>query len=203
MDFFAKLWERLLTPAVPTAPPKPPPSPATARDVIATCDDTAEELLARAQKLLRTAGAAALAERLTVRWNPSMRSTAGTANWTRCLISLNPQLCQFGDAEVDGTLRHELAHLLAQFRAGKRRIQPHGREWRQACADLGLPGEKRCHDLPLQRRQLQRKHRYRCPACGLQVARVRPMRRGCACLACCRKHTGGRYDERFRFVKES
>src|SRR3954453_16309001 len=127
MDFFAKLWERLLTPTVPTAPPQPPLTPTASRHV-ATCTDTAAELLARAQKLLRGAGADALAERLTVRWNPGMRSTAGTANWTKCLISLNPQLRQFGDAEVAGTLRHELAHLLAQFRAGKRRIQPHGRE---------------------------------------------------------------------------
>src|SRR4051794_35873630 len=156
MDFFAKLWERLLTPALPTAPPQPPPAPAASRQG-KTCQDTAAELLARAQKLLRGVGAHPLAERVTVRWNPGMRSTAGTANWTKCLISLNPQLRPFGDAEVDGTLRHELAHLLAQFRAGKRRIQPHGREWRQACVDLGLPNEKRCHDLPLQRRQLQRK----------------------------------------------
>jgi predicted SprT family Zn-dependent metalloprotease len=202
MDFFAKLWERLLTPAVPTAPSQPPPAPVPPRHA-ETCHDTAAGLLARAKKLLRGLGADTLAERLTVRWNPGMRSTAGTANWTKCLISLNPQLRQFGEGEVDGTLRHELGHLLAQFRAGKRRIQPHGPEWRRACADLGLPNEKRCHDLPLQRRQLQRNHRYRCPACGVQVARVRPMRRGCACLACCRKHTGGRYDVRFRFVKEA
>src|SRR4051794_3194214 len=156
MDFFAKLWERLLTPAVPTAPPQPPRKTAASRHV-ETCTETAAELLARAKKLLLGVGAHTLAERLTVRWNPSMRSTAGTANWTKCLISLNPQLRQFGDGEVDGTLRHELAHLLAQDRVGKRRIQPHGREWRQACVDLGLPNEKRCHDLPLQRRQLQRK----------------------------------------------
>lgn len=194
MDFLAKLWERLVAPIPPAVPVPPPAAPA--------CKDSANELLARAQQLLREAGAAPLAERLSVRWNPKMRSTAGTANWTKCLISLNPQLRAFGDAEVDGTLRHELAHLLAQYHAGKRRIPPHGAEWRRACADLGLPNEKRCHDLPLKRRELQRKHRYRCPACGVQVARVRPMRRGCACLACCRKHNGGRYDARFRFVRE-
>ena len=37
--------------------------------------------------------------------------------------------------EVDRTLRHELAHLLAQWRVGRRRIAPHGKEWRQACRD--------------------------------------------------------------------
>jgi predicted SprT family Zn-dependent metalloprotease len=40
--------------------------------------------------------------------------------------------------EIDRTLRHELAHLLAQFRVGRRRIAPHGPEWRIACRDLGI-----------------------------------------------------------------
>src|ERR1700730_17806348 len=52
------------------------------------------------------------------------------------------------DDEIDRTLRHELAHLLAQFRAGRRRISPHGEEWRQACHDLGIGDEVRCHNLP-------------------------------------------------------
>ena len=30
-------------------------------------------------------------------------------------------------------------------------IAPHGAEWRQACRDLGIPNESRCHDLPLKR----------------------------------------------------
>src|SRR6266446_8423633 len=50
--------------------------------------------------------------------------------------------------EVDRTLRHELAHLLAQFRVGRRRIAPHGPEWREACRDLGIADEARCHNLP-------------------------------------------------------
>src|ERR1700687_2873461 len=40
--------------------------------------------------------------------------------------------------EIERTLRHELAHLLAQFRVGRRRIAPHGAEWRRACRDLGI-----------------------------------------------------------------
>ena len=68
-------------------------------------------------------------------------------------------------------------------------------------AELGLPGEKRCHDLPLPRRKLERRHVYRCPHCKLEVPRVKPLRRKSACLACCRAHAGGSYDERFRLVK--
>jgi predicted SprT family Zn-dependent metalloprotease len=130
-----------------------------------------------------------------------MRSTAGTAWAGKSLIVLNPRLRGFGDQEVERTLRHELAHLLAHARAGRRRISPHGLEWQKACADLGLPGEQRCHSLPLPRREMERRHAYRCPGCNVTLTRVRPLRRKTACLACCRAHNGGRYDERYRFAK--
>ena len=60
-----------------------------------------------------------------------------------------------GTGEVERTLRHEAAHLLAHWRAGRRRIQTHGPEWRQACADLGIPGETVTHTLPLAPRRRQ------------------------------------------------
>jgi SprT protein len=159
------------------------------------------ELEAAARHLLASLNCPALVAKLRVRWNARMRSTAGTAHASRSLISLNPRLREFGADEVDRTLRHELAHLLAHHRAGRRRIAPHGAEWRLACRDLGLTDERRCHDLPLPRRTIARRHLYRCPSCFVEVPRVRPMRRKSACLACCRRHNGGRYDERFRFTK--
>jgi predicted SprT family Zn-dependent metalloprotease len=155
----------------------------------------------KARELLRAVGCAGLAERVVVRWNQRMRSTAGTAHPGKSLVNLNPRLREFGDDEIDRTLRHELAHLLAHHRAGCRRIAPHGAEWRAACAALGVAGEARCHDLPLPRRKLAARHRYRCPGCGVVIDRVRPMRRRFACLACCRAHNRGRYDPRFGFVK--
>jgi predicted SprT family Zn-dependent metalloprotease len=158
-------------------------------------------LLAEARALLRSAGALTLAERLRVEWNARMRSTAGLAFPGRSLVRLNPRLREFGDEEIQRTLRHELAHLLAHDRAGRRRIAPHGAEWRRACRDLGLPDEKRTHDLPLPRREVARRHHYRCPACGSTIARVQPLRRGSACLRCCRAHSRGRYDARFRFER--
>jgi predicted SprT family Zn-dependent metalloprotease len=154
-----------------------------------------------ARTLLRGAGCADLAARVRVRWNGRMRSTAGMAYAGKSLVHLNPRLREFGDGEVDRTLRHELAHLLAHHRAGRRRISPHGREWQQACRDLGLADEKRCHDLPLPRREVRARHFYRCPGCATVLRRVRPLRPKSACLACCRQHSGGRYAERFRFVK--
>ena len=194
LDFFATLmdWARH---ARARAAPTPAPS------VAAPSSDDPAELLERSRALLRPLGAAALADRLQVRWNPRLRSTAGLAYPGRALIALNPRLRPFGDDEIDRTLRHELAHLLAHHRAGRRRIAAHGPEWRRACRDLDLLDEKRCHDLPLPRRRLPRPHAYRCPACALLIQRARPLRRKSACLLCCRQHTAGRYDERFRLVK--
>ena len=140
---------------------------------------------------------------MAVRWNRRLTTTAGLARYAQAEVSLNPQLKEFPD-EIDRTLRHELAHLLAHERAGRRRIAAHGPEWRQACADLGIPGESRCHNLPLPRRRLERRHTYRCPSCAFVLQRARPVdrrRRRLACHECCQRHAGGRFDARFEFVK--
>ncbi len=164
-------------------------------------DFSASALECTARELLFRAGAFRLAPSVVVRWHTRLRTTAGMALPGKGLVLLNPRLVGFGMEEVDRTLRHELAHLLARFRNGRRRIQPHGPEWRQACVDLGLRDEKRCHDLPLPRRPMAPRHRYRCRQCGQEVLRVRPFRRAMACLKCCREHNRGRYDEKYRFVK--
>ena len=100
--------------------------------------------------------------------------------------------------EVDRTLRHELAHLLAQWRAGRRRIAPHGAEWRRACCDLGIADEARCHNLPFAAKIYVPRYLYRCPNCKEEFPRVRRIRRAIACLKCCRAHNRGQFDPRFR-----
>lgn len=176
-------------------PREAPPSPVAVKVVT----EPPEPLLDEARALLHMAGAMALAGRVRVEWDARLRTTAGLAFPGRSLVRLNPRLRAFGEEEVRRTLRHELAHLLAHERAGRRKIAPHGAEWRTACGDLGLPGEKRTHDLPLPRRVIARRYHYRCPACGAALARVHPLKRGSACLRCCRAHSRGRYDARFRF----
>jgi len=150
-----------------------------------------------ARDLLHTLGAEQIAGDLRVEWNPRFKTAAGRADYREKLISLNPRLLEYS-IEIDRTLRHELAHILAQFRAGRRKISPHGVEWQQACIDLGIANEKRCHNLPFPARTLAARFVYRCPNCRKEFPRVRRLRRTVACLACCRKHNGGEFDPRFR-----
>jgi predicted SprT family Zn-dependent metalloprotease len=154
-------------------------------------------LLQAARDLLRANGAAHIAGELHVEWNSRLKTAAGRADCRQKLISLNPRLFEH-PSEIDRTLRHELAHILAQFRAGRRRIPPHGVEWQQACVDLGIADEKRCHNLPFPARTYAARFVYRCSNCRQEFPRVRRMRCAVACLACCRKHNGGGFDPRFR-----
>lgn len=151
----------------------------------------------RAREILRSIGADRLAATVIVEWDPRLRSTAGRADYRRQRVSLNPRLREHGAAEIDRTLRHELAHLLAQARAGRRRLRPHGAEWRAACRDLGIADEQRCHTLPFPTRRATRRLLYKCRSCGREFARVRPFKQRTACLPCCRAHNRGRYDARF------
>jgi len=150
-----------------------------------------------ARELLGSLGAARIANDLRVEWNSRLKTAAGRADYHEKLISLNPRLSEY-PAEIDRTLRHELAHILAQFRVGRRKISPHGVEWQQACIDLGIADEKRCHNLPFPAQTFAARFVYRCPNCRQEFQRVRRLRRAVACLACCRKHNGGGFDQRFR-----
>src|SRR5437016_14591367 len=160
-------------------------------------DERNVDLEERARELLRANGAGRIAMEIRVEWNPRLKTCAGRADYRQKLISLNPQLFEH-PAEIDRTLRHELAHILAQFRAGRRRVLPHGAEWRQACCDLGIADEKRCHSLPSKVSESARRYVYKCPQCQRDFPRVRRIMRAVACLACCRAHNGGEFDARFR-----
>jgi predicted SprT family Zn-dependent metalloprotease len=156
------------------------------------------ELEVVSRHLLVAHGAALLSERVQVEWSARLRTAAGRVEYRRARVLLNPSLCMYGETEIGRTLRHELAHLLAQFRAGRRRIAPHGAEWRRACADLGIAGETRCHSLPFPVRHRVRRYLYACPRCRRDFPRTRPLHHSSACLACCRIFNRGRYDRRFR-----
>jgi predicted SprT family Zn-dependent metalloprotease len=147
-----------------------------------------------------------LADRVKITWNRRMRTAAGRAFFQTDDIELNPKLQDLPeesrDREIFGTFLHELAHLVSYARADGRRILPHGPEWKQACRDLGIPDEDRCHNLDFQPRQMKRRFTYECSACGSVVERVRKIKRAVACYDCCRTHNGGHYDDRFQLVEK-
>lgn len=161
------------------------------------------ELTAQCVEALQLLGLDALASQVVVEWNTRMRTTAGRAFWPCARIELNPKLRELATDEVRRTLLHELAHLVAYARAGRRKIKAHGIEWQQACKDLGIPGERATHSLPLPGRSMKRKWRYACPACGEGFERVRKMKRRAACYTCCKVHHGGYYHRKFRLEETS
>lgn len=132
-----------------------------------------------------------------------MRTTAGRAWWPDRSIEMNPKIRDIADAQIWRTLKHEFAHLVAYERCGRRHIDPHGAEWQAACTELGIPGETTYHSLPLKSRKIKRTHFYACPSCLSVIGRVRPFPRAVACYTCCRKFSGGLYDNRFRLAKRA
>ncbi len=184
----------LLSPEAPVAGAQPPPG-------LLRRELAAERVLlvAEARRLAAACGCETLAKQIDVQWNSRLRTTAGLASSARSLIMLNPRL-RAHPAELPRTLRHELAHLVAATRHPRRRLAPHGPEWRRACADLGIAEEPRCHRLELAPPRRVVRLRYECPGCRRIILRVRRFRRGEACLPCCRRHAGGRYDRAFRLV---
>ncbi len=179
-----------------SAPVKAKAKKATAAETTTQFDETLTEQCRQILHALDLSGAVKL---VSVQWNPRLRSTAGYANYPSWRIELNPKLQEF-EGQVNRTVLHELAHLVAYHRAGRKKIEPHGVEWQRACVDVGIPGESARHTLPLPRREVKRPYTYACAHCGLKVKRVRKFRRGSACKQCCTQFTGGVYDSRFRFV---
>ena len=157
-------------------------------------------LTALAKKWCGDLGLKTLAERVSVQWSKRLTSTAGNATIDTGLIKLNPLVQEISQEEVMRTLKHELAHLIAYERAGRRKIKAHGSEWQVACGELGIEGEERCHELPLPRRRHTPNHAYQCPGCGEVILRVRSLKRYSACFRCCRRYNRGRYHARFEYL---
>jgi len=203
MKFPQQLLLRL-TALLEDPPPRTPATPAEKRPRSARprLHGMDESLTAQARDLVHgLRGLRDLALKVRVVWNSRLQTTAGTASARTWEVEINPRLKDHGTAIIQRILRHELAHLVSVHRAGRRRIAAHGPEWRQACADLGIPGEPRCHSLPLKGRQVRAKYAYRCQHCGRLLKRVRPLERRSACFDCCQKHNRGRYDDRYRYVR--
>jgi len=165
-----------------------------------------EGLTEQAARLLRGLGLKAVADKVMVIWNKRLRTTAGRAYSNSAKIEINPRLQTLGDAtrdeEIQQTFLHELAHVVAHARHPGKRIQPHGDEWKRACADLGIPGEERCHTLNLGRTTKRKNYAYICPVCETVIYRVQRMKRSVACYCCCKDHNDGKYDHRYKLIEK-
>ena len=165
-----------------------------------------EDLTHRAAKLLHELGLEKTAGKISVIWNKRLRTTAGRAYSSQAKIELNPRLQilpeEKREQEINQTFLHELAHVVAYSRNPDKKIQPHGHEWKEACADLGIPGEDRCHDLNLGRTTMRKNYAYICPECEEVIYRVKRMKRSVACYKCCKTHNHGRYDNRFKLIEK-
>ncbi|HUF62934.1 MAG TPA: serine O-acetyltransferase EpsC, partial [Verrucomicrobiales bacterium] len=80
-------------------------------------------LTLQAQDWARRLGLPQLASRVHVVWSVRLTSTAGNAQHESGRISLNSKLSEVAESQVEQTLLHELAHLIAYERAGRRRIK--------------------------------------------------------------------------------
>ena len=118
------------------APPRenPAPPPAASKKPLPAIRGRVLDvaLTQKCRELVAALGHDVLARQVRVFWHSRLTTTAGLAHYNDSTIDLNPRLREFQPEEPDRTMRHELAHLVAQFRAGNRRIPAHGKQWQQA-----------------------------------------------------------------------
>jgi predicted SprT family Zn-dependent metalloprotease len=120
----------------------------------------------------------------------SAKRRFGVCKFDRKEISLSIHLVRLNSREeCEDTVLHEIAHALAGRHAG------HGPEWKAACRHVGARPE-RCYTSDAVSAPSGR-FEARCPSCITSVSFHRRPQKVRACAACCREHSGGRFDERF------
>lgn len=124
----------------------------------------------------------------------SMKRQAGKFFPSRNEIRLSRHLLEEHPEKVEAVLRHELGHALAHHRHGSD-IDPHGTEWHEAMADLGVDEPERLHELTLvdpdyvlrcvdddcdaeikryqKSKVVRQPEEYRCGRCGSRLERIR------------------------------
>jgi SprT protein len=103
-------------------------------------------------------------------------------------IRYNPIIfSEYFDHALQHTVGHEVAHYVAYAMSPRRKIKPHGQEWREIMALFNLPAEVTSrYDISVLPLRQQRRHRYRC-ACReheLTTTRHNKILRGSASYTC-------------------
>jgi len=124
-----------------------------------------------------------LARRVTIVYNPRLRTTLGRAILDDNRVELNVHLLRAYPDELLPTVVHELAHLAVRMLYGNAR--PHGREFKALMRAVNMPADTTHHldtaGLKLQQRRYVYLHR--CSDCGMMFIARKP-RRNCYCKAC-------------------
>lgn len=133
-------------------------------------------------------------------WNSRLSSTAGRfcpgrriqgfGRKARIEIADYLRTITDGEMHIVDTMLHEMIHLHLWAEG---RPYGHTEEFHRIMKRVGA---KRYNPVPKIRPY---KHWYECPGCRVRV----PARRridNSACMSCCKKHSGGQYDRRFRLM---
>ncbi len=104
------------------------------------------------------------------------RVSAGMAYCSRGKIGLSTTVLHT-PRQVEETLVHEYAHLLAFSRHGRKSVG-HGPLWQEAMADLGAKPEVRHRYKTVKRNQARQEILYRCDRCGCEFSRTRRFAKG-------------------------
>lgn len=95
-----------------------------------------------------------------------------------------------GEEHIRDTMLHEMIHYWLWVRG-----RPYGHN-AEFYAKMKATGAKRFNPVPKLRPV---KHHYQCPGCQVIVPSRRKLG-DVACSVCCKKHSGGRFDRRFRLA---
>ncbi len=140
-----------------------------------------------------------------LRWNARLRTSAGRfipgtrpGTLRHALDERTPTIeiaSYLREESESGTLiRDTMAHEMIHYWLWVRR-RPYGHT-DEFYAKMKILGTSRYNPVP---RLRPPKYLYCCPACGKEFKtrrRIKPV----ACLDCCRKHSGGYYDVRFKLL---
>jgi predicted SprT family Zn-dependent metalloprotease len=119
----------------------------------------------------------------------------GCCSFTNSEIRLSRHLTVLnGHDEVQNTILHEIAHAIAGPGVG------HGPAWKRIARQIGARPE-RCFDSTTTEMP-KGNYALVCLNCGMRSDRFRKTSTNKACAICCRKHSFGRYDARFKLVWE-
>ena len=113
------------------------------------------------------------------------------------IISLSAALVERNSlADVEDTIKHEIAHALVGYRKGDH----HGFEWKQMCRVTGAKPE-RCYDSK-EVNTVEGDWSAECPGCHHTYYKHRQPKphKKFACLSCCKAHNRGRFTEDYLLV---